>query len=74
MYVLQQKKQNKIKPDVSLNIDGQDIAEVTSSTFLGVIIDNKLNWRDHVSFVCRKVARGLGVIIKAKKYFKKGPL
>ena len=65
MYVLQQ-KQNKIKPDISFNIDGQDIAEVTSSKFLGVIIDNKLNWRDHVSFVCRKIARGLGVIIKAR--------
>ena len=60
-------KNNKIKPDISLNIDGQVIAEVTSSTFLGVIIDDELNWRDHVSFVCRKVDRGLWVIIKARK-------
>ena len=59
---------------ISLNIDGQDIAEVTSSKFLGVIIDNKLNWRDHVSFVCRKVARGLGVIIKAREVLQKGSL
>ena len=56
------KKQNK------------DIAEVTSSKFLGVIIDNKLNWRDPVSFVCRTVARGLGVIIKARKILQKGCL
>ena len=67
-------KKNKIKPDISLNIDGKDIVEVTSSKFLGVIIDNKLNWRDHVSFVCRKVARGLGVIIKARKVLQKGSL
>ena len=81
---------NKVKPDISLQIDGEIIAEVTSSKFLGVIIvarsrksrlatltlgsskikffvDDKLNWKDHVSFVCRKVARGLGVIIKARK-------
>ena len=58
---------NKVKPDISLKIDGEIIAEVTSSKFLGVIIDDKLNWKDHVSFVCRKVARGLGVIIKARK-------
>ena len=50
-----------------IKIDGEIIAEVTSSKFLGVIIDDKLNWKDHVSFVCRKVARGLGVIIKARK-------
>ena len=47
---------NKVKPDISLKIDGEIIAEVTSSKFLGVIIDDKLNWKDHVSFVCRKVA------------------
>ena len=69
--VVQQKKQNKIKPDISSNIDGQVIAEITSSKFLGVIIDDKLNWRDHVSFVCRKVARGLGVIIKVRKVLQK---
>ena len=63
--VFQQK--NKVKPDISLKIDGEIIAEVTSSKFFGVIIDNKLNWKDHVSFVCRKVARGSGVIIKARK-------
>ena len=50
--------ENKVKPDISLKLDGEIIAEVTSSKFLGVIIDDKLNWKDHVSFVCRKVARG----------------
>ena len=32
-----------------------------------MIIDNKFNWTDHKSFVCRKVACGIGVIIKARK-------
>ena len=32
-----------------------------------MVIDNKLSWKDHISFVCRKVARGIGVIIKARK-------
>ena len=50
-----------------IKIDGEIIAEVASSNFLGVIIEDKLNWKDHVSFVCRKVARGLGVKIKARK-------
>ena len=58
---------NKVKSDISLYIYGEIIAEVTSSNFLGVIIDDKLNWKDHMSFVCRKVARGLCVIIKARK-------
>ena len=32
-----------------------------------MITDNKLSWKDHISFVCRKVARGIGVLIKARK-------
>ena len=44
---------NKPSPCISLQIDGEALAEV-----IGVIIDNKLSWKDHISFVCRKVARG----------------
>ena len=58
---------NKSCPGISLQIDGEAIAEVNKSKFLGVVIDNKLSWKDHISFVCRKVARGIGVIIKARK-------
>ena len=58
---------DKVKSDISLKIDGEIIAEVTSSKVLGVVIDDTLNWKDRVSVVCRKVARGLGVIIKTRK-------
>ena len=58
---------NKIRPSLSLQIDGETINEVDNTKFLGVIIDNKLNWKDHISYTCRKVARGIGVIIKARK-------
>ena len=58
---------NKATPCISLQIDVETIAEVFKSKFLGVIIDNKLSWKDHISFVCRKVARGIGVLIKARK-------
>ena len=49
-------------------IDGIKIEEVRKTKFLGVIIDNKLSWKDHVTHVASKVSRGLGVIIKARNY------
>ena len=58
---------NKPSPCISLQIGGEALAEVNKSKFLGVIIDNKLSWKDHISFVCRNVSRGIGVIIKARK-------
>ena len=57
---------NNANSCISLQIDGEAITEVCISKFLGVIIDNKLSWKDHISFVCRKVARGIGVLIKAR--------
>ena len=39
---------NKPGPCISLQIDGEALAEVNKSKFLGVIIDNKLSWKDHI--------------------------
>ena len=49
-------------------IDGIKIEEVRKTKFLGVIIDNKLSWNDHVTHVASKVSRGLGMIIKTRNY------
>ena len=57
---------NKPSPCISLQIDGEALAEVNKSKFLGVIID-KLSGKDQISFVWRKVARGIGVLIKVRK-------
>ena len=59
--------ENISSPCISPQIDGEAIAEFNKSKFLAVIIDNKLSWKNHVSFVCRKVARGIQVKIKARK-------
>ena len=52
-----------------LLIDGKRIMEVSETKFLGVIIDNKLNWKPHIRHVCTKVAKGIGIILKARKVF-----
>ena len=57
-----------------LQIDGKAIAEVFKSKFLGVIIDNEYSWKDHISFVCRKVARCIWIIIKATQILQSEPL
>ena len=36
--------------------------------FLGVIIDDKLNFDNHISYIKNKISKGLGILIKAKKY------
>ena len=52
---------------ISLNIDGHPITEVSKTKFLGVIIDNKLKWNEHITYIGHKISRGIGMIVKARK-------
>ena len=67
---------NKKRKDHDLNImiDGTRIEEVKKTKFLGVIICNKLSWKDHVAHAASKVSRGMGMIIKARNYLNKNSL
>ena len=52
-----------------LQIEGMRIMEVHETKFLGVFIDNKLSWKPHIRYFCTKVAKGIDVILKARKVF-----
>ena len=56
---------------VSVVVDNHPIKEVHHIKFLGVIIDNKLKWKEHTGYISKKIAKGIGVIIKARKVFDK---
>ena len=48
---------------------GRDILkQVNTVKFLGVHIDHKLTWCDHISNICNKVARNAGILSKLKHY------
>ena len=54
------------RPTISLKIDGQSISETDQAKFLGVIIDNNLSWKEHIRHICRKVSKGIAIIIKLR--------
>ena len=60
----------------NVNISLCDIAlnRVTFTKFLGVIIDDKLSFSRHVSYIKNKISKGMGIIIKARKYLNKKSL
>ena len=67
---------NKPHTDMNtcINIDGKITNETSKTKFLGVIIANKLSWKDHILYISGKLARGTGVILKARKYLMKETL
>ena len=60
--------------DIILNIGGTLVSSTSTAKFLGTIIDNKLNWNDHISFVSKKIARANGIICRLKHYLPKKTL
>ena len=59
---------------LDIRIDGHQIKEVDKTKFLGVYIDNKLTWKDHIKFISGKLSRGIGMVIKARKFLDKASL
>ena len=43
---------NKRQPStVSINVRGHTINEITETSYLGIIIDNKLSWKAHINYI-----------------------
>ena len=60
--------------NIDIRINDSPISEVNHAKFLGVIIDKNLKWEQHAKYVKQKIAKGIGIILKARKYFNKDTL
>lgn len=49
-------------------IRGQNIAELESVNYLGIIVDCNLNWKTHIHELSKKLARGIGVLSKLQHF------
>ena len=58
----------------SLQILGQTIEQKQETKFLGVMLDSKLTWASHATYIAKKMAKGIGILSKAKKYLPKSCL
>ena len=57
----------KLHGNFDLCIDNVKIKETLTMKYLGVIIDSKLNWISHITYVKNKVAKGIGIIRRARQ-------
>ena len=56
------------KTTLNLTLNGTVVEEKTVAKYLGVFIDNKLNWKAHIQHVLTKLSRGNGMISKIRYY------
>ena len=54
----------EVTKDFKLSMGGNQIERTDSYEYLGVIIDDKINWKLHIKELCSKLASVCGVLSK----------
>ena len=66
-FILFKSKNRIINSSPKLFINGTEIDCVQKTKFIGAILDSDLKWDHHISLIKSKIAKGIGVICKARK-------
>ena len=65
-YILFGRKGKNVQEIFCLSINGINIDRVEFTKFLGVYIDENLNWKKHASEMSSKISRSIGIMSKVK--------
>ncbi|MFM9988300.1 RNA-directed DNA polymerase [Flavobacterium sp.] len=61
-FILFGNKHTRSGTKFNIMIDGYSIEQVDNAKFLGVFVDDKLNWKKHIDYIALKISRGLAVM------------
>ena len=69
MVFLRARRKNNNNNNIFLN--NSILTQINYTTFLGIILNNKLNWINHISYIKNKTAKGMGILLKSSKVLNK---
>ena len=64
----------KTDTNIPIILNNTNLEQVTFTKFLSVIIDDKLTFERYIVYTKNKISKGLGIIIKARKYLNRESL
>ena len=56
------------KVKLNIKLDGVSLNRVSSTKFLGVIIDENLTWKNHIDAISKIISRNSGMLTKLKHF------
>ena len=59
---------NKKKVKIDITLNSQSLKEVDNAKYLGILIDNKLNWLPQINAIKLKISKGLGLLAKIRHF------
>ena len=67
-YVIFHVRHNKPPDNFSIKLNNIELERVEYTKFLGVMIQENLQWKHHINYTANKVARATGILAKLKHY------
>ena len=67
-------KLSRLDENASIILDNTNLKRVNDTKFLGVTIDENLNWTNHIETISKNISRGVGIINKLKHFVPEGVL
>ena len=65
-YMIIKRNNKKNFLDFSLKFNGKKMEECNSYKYLGVHLDDKLNWKKHIKYLCEKLSKMCGLFAKLR--------
>ena len=62
MFIGSRQRLSTLTDSPTITINDNQVSQVTTAKSLGVTIDNKLDWSNHIDKLTKKVASGIGAI------------
>ena len=73
-FMIFRPKQKSCNVDVNIVLSSHQISLTNEVSFLGVILDEHLSWKSHITHVTRKMSKSISIIKKASFYLSKSTL
>ena len=68
-YMIFHHSRRKIEQNtLNLKLHNTEIERVTSFKFLGIVFDENMTWKYHISMITKSISRSVGILCKLKHY------
>ena len=67
-YVIFRPSQRKVNHNFSLSFGGQPLTRSNVTKFLEMYLDEHLTWKYHINFVCKQIAKSVGILSRTGFY------
>ena len=66
-FMIFQPKKTKYEQEVTIKINNQSLSKVSSTKFLGYVIDEDMCWKQHIQYISKKLSKSIGILKKARR-------